>query len=223
MKLLSINLARSVWLGQLIDFNPKGKNLYPILLPLLVNSYKFKKFPLPNEKLDEVKGIKFEQGEFKKGDDETILILAFTVFHDGFIIDSRSSTKDSDEFIEEILTRAHDEFNLTHYEEVIKRKNYLSQMFVSMDKSLESLNPKVKEISKYVSDNIVGFENALFGMAGISFFPDQKAAPNINPAPFTLERQAGSPFSHKRYFSSAPLQTEKHWELLNKFEEIIGI
>lgn len=66
MKLLSIHLARSIWLGQLIDFNPKGRNLYPFLVPSLVNSYKFKKFPLPNEKLDEVKGIKFEQGELKK-------------------------------------------------------------------------------------------------------------------------------------------------------------
>jgi len=222
MKLLSIHLARSIWLGQLIDFNPKGRNLYPLLVPSLVNSYKFKKFPLPNEKLDEVKGIKFEQGEFKKKDNEIILILEFTIFQDGFIIDSRSSTKDSDEFIAEILTRAHEEFNLTKYEEVIKRKNYLSQMLVSMDKSLVSLNPKIKELSMYVSDNIVGFENTLFEPAGISFLPDQKPTPNINPAPFTLERQVGSPFSYKRYFSSAPLQTEKHWDLLNRFEEILG-
>jgi hypothetical protein len=192
------------------------------MIPLLVNSYKFKKFPLPNEKLDETKGIKFEEGEFKNKEDETILIPSFTIYNDGFIADSRSSTKDSDEFMEEILTKAHDEFNMTHYEEVIKRKNYLSQMFVSMDKSLESLNPKVKEISKYLSENIVGFENALFRMAGISFFPDQKPAPNINPAPFSIERQVGSPFSYNRYFSTAPLRTEKHWELLNIFEGILG-
>jgi hypothetical protein len=186
-----------------------------------VNSYKFKKFPLPHEKLDEVKGIKFEQGEFKRGD-ETIIILDFTIYNDGFIIDSRSSTDDSDEFMKEILTRAHDEFNLTHYDEVIKRKNYLSQMFVSMDKSIELLNPKVKEISKYVSDNIIGFENVSFRLAGMSVFADQKPAPNINPAPFTIERQLGSPFPLNRYFSSAPLRTQNHWELLNMFEGILG-
>lgn len=220
MKLLSINLARAIWLGQLIDFNPKGRNLYPIFLPLLVNSYKFKKFPLPNEKLDEVKGIKFEEGEFKNKEDEAIMILSFTIYQDGFVADSRSSTKDSEEFIKEILTRARDEFKLTHYEEVIKRKNYLSQMFVSTDKSLVSLNPKLKEISKYVSDNIVGFENTSFDLGGISFWPDQKRT--INPALFTIERQVNVPFSDRRYFSSAPLETEKHWELLNRLEAILG-
>jgi hypothetical protein len=184
-----------------------------------VNSYKFKKFPLPNEKLDETKGVKFEQGEFKKKDDETIIILEFTIFGNGFVIDSRSSTKDSDEFMKEILTRAHEEFNLTPYEEVIKKKNYLSQMSVSMDKSIGSLNPKLKEIAKYLSDNIVGYEDAVFEPGGISFWSDQK--PTLNPAPFSLERQVTAPFSDKRYVSTAPLETEKHWELLNKFESML--
>lgn len=220
MKLLSINLARSIWFGQLIDFNPKGRNLYPLLLPLLLSSYKFKKFPLANEKLDEVKGIKFTEGEFKNKEDETIIILDFTIFQDGFSVDSRSSTKDSDEFLKEVLTRAHDEFNLTHYEQVIRRKIYLSQMFVSTEKTLMSLNPKLREIYKYLSENIVGFENTEFQLGGISFWPDQK--PTTNPAPLTVERQLSMPFSEKRYFSSAPLQTEQHLELLNKLEEILG-
>lgn len=220
MKLLSINLARSIWLGQLTDFNPKGRNLYPLLLPLLVDSYKFKKFPLPNEKLDEVKGIKFTEGEFKNKEDEAIIILDFTIFQDGFNVDSRSSTNDSDDFLREVLTKAHDEFNLTNYEEVIKKKLYLSQMFVSTEKSMTLLNPKLKEVYKYLSENVVGFEKTSFELGTLSFWPDQK--PTTNPAPFTLERQVGVPFPQKRYFSTAPLQTEKHWELLNMLEEAIG-
>ncbi len=220
MKLLSINLARSIWLGQLIDLNPRGINLDPLLIPLLIKRYKFKKFPLPGEILDNKKGIKFEEGEFKTKKDESISILAFTIYSDGFMVDSRSSTKDSEDFLEEILTAAREEFNLTPYEEVVKKKNYLSQMFVSTDKSLTlSLNPKLEKISEYLSRNIIGFENASFELGGISFWPDQKLP--TNPAPFTLERQLGAPFSVKRYFSSAPLTTEKHWDLLNTLENIM--
>lgn len=221
MKLISINIARSIWLGQLTDLNPKGRNLYPVLLPLLIDSYKFKGVPKLGEKLDETAGIRFEQGEFRKKIDEPIMIFAFTIFSDGLVVDTRSSTQDSDEFLKEILTRLHDEFNLPHYSEVFKRLNYLSEIHVSMNKPLELFNPKLKEVSKYLSDNVVGFEKPSFEIGGISFWPDQKIV--RNPIPLSIERAINIPFSEKRYFSRAPLQTEQHLELLNKFEEILGV
>lgn len=219
MKLMSINLARSIWLARLIDFNPKGINLYPILVPLLIDSYKFKQFPSLKEKLDEASGIKFEQGEFKNKKDENLLILNFTIFGNGLTVDTRSSTQDSDHFLEEILTRLHDEFNLPHYKDIVKRKNYLSQIFFSMEGTLELLNPRLKEISKYLSNHVVGFENNYFEVGGISFWPDQKLT--LNPPPLLIERAATIPFQEKNYISTAPLQTEQHLELLNKLEEIL--
>ncbi len=219
MKLLSVNIARSIWLGNTIDFNPKGKNLYPIIIPLLIESYNFRGFPSLKDRLDATQGIKFEDGEFKTKKDE-IISVNLMIYQDGLVVDTRSSTKNSDAFLEEILTKLSEDFNLPYYGQIIKRKNYVSQLYITTDKSLELINPKLKEISKYLSNKVSRFNKVSFEVGGISFWPDQIKV--INPIPFTLERTLNVPFSEKRYYSAAPLQTDEHLELLNKIENILG-
>lgn len=214
MRLLSINLARSIWLCHIFEFNPKGKSLYPAI-PLLVNSYKFKRFPSQTDIPDYDKGIKFEDGEFKSSGGDVISIN-FTVYTDGLVVDTRSSTKDSDAFLVEILTRLSEDFDLPNYEQIIGRKTYLSQLYITTDKSLELINPKLKEISKYLSDKL----SHPFETGGISFWPDQTM--RINLPAFTFERVLNVPFAEKRYYSSAPLETEKHIGLLDKLEGILS-
>lgn len=213
MKLLSVGLARSIWLCPIFELNPRGKSLYPVI-PLLVDSYKFKKFPSQTDIPDYTKGIKFEDGEFRN-DQGNIILLTFTVHNDGFVVDTRSSTKDSDAFLVEILTRFSKDFDLPNYEQIIRKKVYLSNLYISTDKSLEILNPRLKEISKYLSDN---FSSHPFEAGGISFWPDQPT----NLAKFIFERVVNDPFAGKKYYSSAGLQTEKHLELLDKLENILS-
>ncbi|MDO9211688.1 MAG: hypothetical protein Q7V48_13215 [Deltaproteobacteria bacterium] len=219
MELKSVNLARSIWLGPLIDLNPRGINIYPIIIPLLIDSYKFKIFPSPKEKIDEGGGLKFEQGEFKTKEGALPLAVNLTIFRDGLVADTRSSTKETDDFLREILTRLSEELNMSDYRKVIKKINYLSQIFISTDKSLELINPRVKEISDYLSRTILGFEKTSFELGGIFFWADQRLP--INPVPFMIERALGVPFGENRYYSSAPLQTDEHFQLLKKFEEIL--
>ncbi len=63
MKLLYIDLARSVWMIYINELNPRGKNLYPAI-SWLNDLYKFKRLPPKTEVLDYVKGINFDDGEF---------------------------------------------------------------------------------------------------------------------------------------------------------------
>jgi hypothetical protein len=219
MKLLSVNLARSLWFFSLLEINPKGLNLYPIIIPLLVDSYKFKIHPSVNDVLDESKGVKFEHGEFITKDGNAIMIN-MTVFPDGIMADTRSSTNDSDAFLTEILTRLSEDFNLPHYKQIVKRINYISQLHVSTNKPLETINPKLNEISKYLADNVLGFREVIFEVGGISFWPDQANA--NKPINFNFERVLNVPFSENKYFSAAPLQTDKHLELLDKLEKILS-
>ncbi len=219
MKLLSVQLARSIWLCHTDDFNPKGRSLGHIIIPLLVDLYKFKNFPSTKDMLDEAKGIKFEGGQFQTKDDE-VITLNFTLFKDGLVVDTQSSTTHSDDFLIDILTRFHDDLKLPHFEQIIRGKNYNSQLYVSTDKSLELINPKLKEISNYLSEHVVGHGKVSYEVGGLAFWPDQLKA--INPSPFSLERQINVPFSEKRYYSASALQTEKHFELLVKLENILG-
>lgn len=213
MKLQSVVTARSIWLGHLSDLNPRGINLIPIIVPLLAETYKFIQLPSIQDISNSKDGLKFQQGEFAIDDGYPIRIN-FTLYEDGLVADSGSSTDHSEAFLEDVLVKFSDTFNVLNCERVISRKNYLSEMFVSTDTSLELINPKLKQVSDYLADNVE--ENKIFEVGRISFFPNQTS--KINPAPFSLERALNVPFSENRYYTIAPLQTHKHLELLELLE-----
>jgi hypothetical protein len=218
MKLLSIMTARSIWLGPTVDLNPRGLNLHPIVIPMLQETYKFIKLPSPQEILNPKDGLKFEKGEFSI-DIGLPISIDFTIFDDGFVVDCRSSTDHADAFLEDVLTKFDDTFKISNYGQVISRRVYLSELFVTTDKTLELINPKFKEIAKYLSSNVE--EEKTFEVGGINFTPDQTRSKG-NPPAFRFERALNVPFSEKRYYSIAPLPTGKHIELLDKLEVLLA-
>lgn len=217
MEKLSVNLARSLWFCHITDLNPKGLNLFPIVTPLLLNSYKFKKYPADNELIDLSKGVTYEAGEFVTNNGP--VLIRFTVYNDGIVADSISSTKDSDAFLADMLTHLSKDIGLPNYERIIRRRGYLSQVFVKMQRSLELMNPNLKKISDYLSKNVLD-KDIYFEAGGISFWPDQGSA--MKPSPFTFERVLNVQFSENRYYSAAPLQTEQHYELLDMLESFLS-
>ncbi len=218
MKLLSVNLARTILLGPMSDLNPRGASLDSILFPFLVNTYKFKKVPSLKEIPDLSKGIKFELGDFDIGADHPIAVN-LTLYNDGVIADTGSSTNHTDAFLEDMYTKFSELFKMPPRESIIRRRAYLSQLFISTDKSLEMINPRLKLISKYLSESVEEGNN-VFQFGGISFWADQ--VNKVNPAPFTFERAINFPFPENRYYSAGPLSTDKHLELLDKLESILS-
>jgi hypothetical protein len=218
MKLLSVNLARALWFCPVQELNPRGKSLYQII-PYLIDKYKFKVFPSDKEVHDENKGIKFENGEFLTSANELININ-LTIFADGLMADSRYSTDESDAFLTDMLINLSKDYSFPHHESIIRRIGYVSQLYVITDKSLESINPRLKKISEYLSDNVKGFGENIFELGGLYFWPDQT---KINkPFNFTFERVLNVPFSENRYYTGAPLQTDKHLELIDTIENILS-
>jgi hypothetical protein len=222
MKLLSIPLARALWLGQMNDFNPKGRNVYSLFVPFLLDLYKFKKYPLPTDDLsDATKGIIFDSGEFRNSDND-FLNVRLTLFNFGVMAETNSSTIDSDFFLQDLLTKLHENLRIPHYDDVIRNRDYLSQLVFTTEKTLEILNPKLKTISDYLENNVFvhNKKSANYQISSIAYWPDPVNA--ANPFNFVFERQATIPFSENRYFSSAPLQTDKHLELLEMMEGVLG-
>ena len=216
MKLLSVQMARSIWLGRLDDLNPKGINIYPIIVPILVNDYKFIKYPSQADAINETNGIKFEEGEFNSGKDYPVR-MNLTIYDDGLVATSISDTDDTDLFLKDILEKFYNIFKMSRYEEIITRKTYLSEISVTTEKNIEILNPKFKEISLFLSEN---FDlNTNFELSGISFLSNIEN--KISTPPFKFERASNVPFKEKRYYSVAPLETKKHLLLLDKLENII--
>jgi len=217
MKLLSINLARSIWLAPILDFNPKGIRLDRILFPFLIDTYKFRQYPSLKEIEDLSKGIVFSDGEFAINSDH-LIVVNLTIYNDGMVVDTRSSTEHSEAFLNDAFSQFSEISKVPPYQSIIRERLYVSEVYVSSDKSLELINPKLKQISKYLSQNVE--KDKTFQVGGISFWPDQTS--KTNPRPFLFERVLNTPFSENRYFSAAALPTEKHLELLDKLERILS-
>ena len=220
MKLLSIKQARSIWLVYLVDLNPRGRNVLS-LIPLIVAKYKFVQSPAKPEELDLAKGVKFIGGSFHK-DQQNDIGIDLTIYNDGFLADTRSSTEDSDAFLDEFLNWISTEFDLIPYQEVLRSKVYVSELWVKTDKSLNALNPKLEKFAKRITSLIVGHEHhpIAFETSGISFWTDPTV---INPpGAFRFERLIDAPFSENRYYSAAPLQTDAHLEILTELERILS-
>lgn len=217
MKLLSIGLARSIWLFPVNDLNPRGRSLYPMLFAALVKKYEFQKFPKTADELNEQSGIKFERGVFWKTPAEPIAV-SLTIYHDGIVADTRSSTTDSDAFLAEALAEASKEFKLEPIQNISVRKTYVGEVHVQTQHSLNLLNDKLGPFLHRLS-TIPGFGEQHFETTGISFGVDQWQ--QTKPVSFRLERAINVPFSENRYYSIAPLPTDAHLRLLDDLETIL--
>lgn len=89
-----------------------------------------------------------------------------------------------------------------------------------MDHELTFINPKLKAFASMVGSKVEGHAGAEFQVGAIGFWADP-ALPT-KPIPFRLERAEGIPFEDKRYFSVGPLQTERHLDLLERLEKLLG-
>lgn len=222
MKLLSVQRARSIWVVYLAELNPRGINLLSLLQPL-VKRYNFQVFPTKPDELfgKEVVEIKFVGGTFQK-DSQHCIAVDLIIFNWGLVAETRSSTEDSDAFLHDFLNWASTEFNMTPYQEVIRAKNYLSELWVQTEKSLNSLNPKLANFIKRLESLIEGHDHHSFRFetTGIILGPDFTGA--TRPGNFRFERLIDVPFSENRYYSVAPLQTDIHFEFLEEFESILS-
>lgn len=221
MKLVAIKQARSIWLANVVDLNPRGIDLMPLIAPI-VRKYDFKLYPNKPEELfgKDVREIKFSGGSFQQDIKKQPINIDLTIYNDGFVVDTRSSTKDSDAFLSDLLTWVSTEFNLVPYQEVLRSQIYLSELWVQMHKNMNSLNPKLKIFAEKITSLTKSHihHNIAFETSGIIFWTDPTM---INPPnPFRLERIIDRPFSENRYYSAAPLQTEVHLELLDELEKI---
>lgn len=219
MKLLTISIARSIWLFNLNDLNPRGKKIGPSSISHLVETYRFAQYPKTSEEMDENKGMHFMDGTFNLKSGEAITVN-FKVFAFGVAAETRSSTKDSDAFITEVLEWISKEYDLPSIDQILRSTAYYSEMHLRSEHTLSLLNPKLERITQKLNSNVKGHGEMVYQPAGITFWNN----PSLNQAfPFKFERVDGMGFAEQRYFSAAPLETEIHLDILNDLESILTV
>jgi hypothetical protein len=169
------------------------------------------KLPPPNQ------GYDFREGSLKAGENDFIAINKLSVFNDGINIQVPTDTKKA----EMALHAAFEVFYSLGLREPTTPPlhYYLSNIVADFDKSLDGFidSPLLK---------LVAAAMPIDGHAHLTSFRinfDPSAVPErmgpINPTNFLIERRIGVPYDQNRYFCQANTTTEKHVELLEKFEK----
>jgi len=218
MELLAVRQARLVAFISAEELNPFGHTDAQALTEGLVERYGFLKYPKAMEDYyNEERTVSFEGGRFGN-----ISILAITIYPNGILVDTRSSTDDCEKVLEDALTWAQSACGLVYSPEMIMRRTYISQLVFRSDTTLNMLNPKLagftERVTKAVAKDVE--PTAPFETTAIRIYFDPVIA-KLPLDSFRVERLENAPFSENKYYSMAPLRTQDHLALLEEFEAML--
>jgi hypothetical protein len=236
MKLIHTKLARSIWLFDIRDLNPKGKDIVADLVEWIKDKYSFAIAPDPDNPVPEPSlaksptlpqqappqasgGMLFQRGRFQAQEDIFVEIASLTIYDDGIVVDTTSSTDDGDRFADNLLGIAAQEFKLTYSSETVRRNLYLSQLIVRSEMDLGSLNPSLAAFAQKLPSNFAGGPPLHFGVGSLTFWSEPNDA-GVHRA-FKIERQLGKAFSEQRFFSEGLMKTHLHLKWLEEFEKTV--
>jgi len=222
MELLNVMAAKSVWLFDINDLNPQGKSFIPDLFAWLTERYQFRTFPKSPSDLDETKGLAFKEGTGRTDEGDPIN-FELTIYNDGVIANTWSSTRYTDAFIEQVLSGASKQFGLAYTPTMFRSKTHISELVFRMDRSLTDLDRRLNDFARELTKAFATESNLKFGpfiFSGLSFAIDSSST-SLKPASFAIERRIGAPFSENRFYSKSPLHTDNHLAALNAFELLL--
>lgn len=218
MNLASVILARYFGLIQTGELNLNGDLYYPEMVKALVERYGFIKYPTDFNSLDESKGVEFIGGRSGKRVIEKLVIL-----DSGIFLDTCINTATSQELWLELMDWAVQTLGATFEPGMVKRHVYVSNITFNSEAPILALNPFLAKIASVVTEEVEkNYKQRLaYEPAGISIHFDKEST-KLGTAAFTVQRREGVPFGENKYFSSAPLKTDLHLELLQQWEKEMG-
>ncbi|PSH05515.1 MAG: hypothetical protein CXZ00_02190 [Acidobacteria bacterium] len=215
MRLDAVLVARFLGFVELAQLNPGGRVFFPNVIGAMVERFNFQKYPTKLEDFDESKGIEFAEGRWNGTN-----VPRLTIYNNGFLVDTQTSTNDSERVLFESLEWAKQKFGITFTPGMIFRKRYLSDLLFYCEAPIlnwfmpvENLNLNLANVASHVLGEQLAYSSI---RVDLDFERYQRNAPI---APFTIQRRLEFAFSDNMYFSEAPLPTEDHKRLLEQFEK----
>jgi len=215
MKVLAIALARYIGIVETVELDPFGKIFYPPLVAAIAERYAFQNVPKTYAEMDEAKGIVFNDGYW-----EGVAIQKLSILAGGIVIETRSSTQDSEKIAKDGLEWLASEHGLNYKEGMIKREGHMSQViFQTNTRILAHLNPALTALSEKMSSNLgsLAGTKSSFETTQILIHIDTLTR-KYPSAGFTIQRRIEVPFEDGKYFSEAPIPTAVHIGILEQFE-----
>jgi hypothetical protein len=228
MKLVHVKQARSVWLFDIQDLNPTGKDVFADVVDWIKESYHFAVAPdlerilAPTEGHQgnlPTSGLVFQRGSFQARTDSFVEIGSLTLYNDGMVVDTLSSTQESDQFAGDLLGSTAREFGLAYEPDMIRKRLYVSALIIRSETSLNAIHPGLAAFAERISEALENGPCSQFQLAHLGFWsePNDFGVHKV----FSFMPQAGKALSEHRYFSEAPLKTADHLRLLDELEQIL--
>lgn len=217
MKILSVRVARSVWLFPTDYINPNGSSVIPVIEGV-IDRYSFLVHPSLAEVFNsENMSLELKAGTFIRQDNIPVHV-SLSVYRDGMVADTQSSTMDSDLFLEDVLTFLSDSFDMAPYSELPINRTYLSEIHFTLDQTPDLFSDLtdsfIKKSSSYINSDKLG----KFQFMGFWLATDPGLS--NNPSSIRVERVIDVPFNENRYLSSGQIKTSEHIELLEGLETV---
>jgi hypothetical protein len=217
MKIEQVLSAKALWFMDVARLNPRGRSLYRVVVPALVEWYGFKP---PAEPYNEQAGVFFNGGEFSLNNDgQQMTGVNAAVYFNGILAQTTTNTDDSDRFLDQVLRRLAEAGHIEFNPEWVQTRSYVSEVVARTLKSLTF--PGLSDVCNILSSvGYPGMEGQPFKPSGIVIDTDPTTPNRLQPQ-FTLERRVGKPWSENLYFSQAPLSTSKHQGVLDEIEKVL--
>jgi hypothetical protein len=217
MKLLSVLAARSTWLFNLVDLNPKGLRLFPEITDALREAYDFDDQPddaplTPGEKPMQP-GIKFKNGQFQT--DTGSIRVALEIFDDGVIAESSASTEVTDAFLTHVIDWVVQSYELTFDPGLVRERIHGSELSVQFTPRLSEALKPLGAFAELLSSVSFNLPPQTYYPSGVSFSTATGAAP------FSIEKRANTSPDANVFYSKAMTDTKTHLALLDKFERLL--
>jgi hypothetical protein len=210
MDLIAITLARVVSFMDVQALDPFGKTLDIEAFKELGRRYSFAKVPENFAELDMQKGINFISGAC-----DGIKVDKLTLYQNGLVVDTRSSTNDCQAVVDNIIDFAHEMFGA---KVKVGRRLFVSQLVFQSDVKMAFLNPVIQRIIDRITESVSKEMNYSYSFDASLLINAELWQAKVTPGVFSIERRADTPFAENMYFSSAPLRTEDHLNVLREFE-----
>jgi len=214
LQLSAVINARVLGFVESFDLNPRGKLFFPEVVREIVQTYHFQKFPKTLEEFDESKGIEFLDGKIGNK-----VIQKFVIWNTLLVVETRSSTADSKQILEDMLTWGAEKLGINYRPGTIKRFAYISDLSFFSEVPMLSVSPALEKLASKTSKALseIWQEPIQYEPTNLAVGHDPMAR-KYTIAPFSITRRAEARFSENKYFSEAPLPTDVHISLLEEFE-----
>ncbi len=217
MKLTKVFTARSLWFLDFGELNLAGVSIVPIV-NAIAQQYSFQKRPARVEELNLNEGIGLTHGIYMAN--RSPLAVDLVISGSLLAATTQSSTGLSDQFLGELLAWLSNQFGLQYRQEMVREKSYVSEIEVQAQQGFDVLTDKLQRFVVRLREAGIAGGKTPFVLSHLAFGPDP--ASQIQPAAFSLQRRAGKSLQERRYFSTAPLPTSTHLELLAEMESILA-